>query len=263
MKYQIFFYLFISINLLSITPMNIWGKFIGGAAGFALGGPLGALIGALAGHAVDKVAPIKHKDNDITKSLAFTAGIIALSAKMAKADGFVSQEEISTFKKLVEIPPENINTVGKLWELAKQTTDGYESYANQIASLFPHGSPVLEKLIDLLFEIAKSDGVIKPEEELYLKNVASIFRINEKSFQRLLDFHENRENPFSILGVNSKDSDEKIKSAWKSLVIQNHPDHLIGQGMPKEFIISASQRLADINSAYDKIKNKRLAKVKK
>ena len=236
--------------------MNIWGKVIGGAAGFAIGGPIGALLGAVAGHAIDtKILPSYVATDDNFKSIVFTAGVIALSAKMAKADGKVTKEEILTFRKLVQIPKDNINQVSKLWELAKETTDGYELYAKQIYTLFQNQSEILERILDILFEIAKSDGNIDQTEFNYLKNVSNIFNFDEITFQRLLALHDPENNSFEILGVKISDSLEEIHKKWKEVVKNNHPDKLIGQGMPIEFIESANQKLVIINSAYEKIKN--------
>ena len=236
--------------------MNIWGKVIGGAAGFAIGGPIGALLGAVAGHAIDtKILPSYTDTDDNFKSIVFTAGVIALSAKMAKADGKVTKEEILTFRKLVQIPKDNINQVSKLWELAKETTDGYELYAKQIYTLFQNQSEILERILDILFEIAKSDGNIDPTEFNYLKNVSNIFNFDEIIFQRLLALHDPENNSFEILGVKISDSLEDIQKKWKEMVKNNHPDKLIGQGMPIEFIESANQKLVIINSAYEEIKN--------
>ena len=238
--------------------MNIWGKVIGGAAGFAIGGPIGALLGAVAGHAIEKkILPSYISNDENYKSIIFTAGVIALSAKMAKADGKVTKEEILTFRKLVQIPKNNINQVSKLWELAKQTTDGYELYAKQIYKLFQNQSEILERILDILFEIAKSDGNIDPKEFNYLKNVSNIFNFDEIVFKRLLALHNPENNSFEILGVKISDNMEDIKKKWKEMVKNNHPDKLIGQGMPIEFIESANQKLAILNSAYEEIKNLR------
>ena len=236
--------------------MNIWGKVIGGAAGFAIGGPIGGLLGAVAGHAIDtKVLPSYNTREDNYKNIVFTAGVIALSAKMAKADGKVSKVEILTFRKLVNIPRNNISQVSKLWELAKETTDGYELYAKQIYTLFQTQTSILERILDLLFEIAKSDGIIKSEELIYLKNVSDIFGFDKKTFDQLFALHKTESNPFEILGVSLSDNLEEIQKKWKEMVKSNHPDLLIGQGMPVEFIESANQRLAIINSAFEEIKN--------
>ena len=238
--------------------MNIWGKVIGGAAGFAIGGPIGALLGAVAGHAIDtKILPSYISNDENYKSIVFTAGVIALSAKMAKADGKVTKEEILTFRKLVQIPKDNVNQVSKLWELAKETTDGYELYAKQIFSLFSNQPEILERILDILFEIAKSDGNIDSTELNYLKNVSNIFNFDEIIFKKLLALHNPENNSFEILGVKISDSLEDIQKKWKEMVKNNHPDKLVGQGMPIEFIESANQKLAIINSAYEEVKNLR------
>ena len=236
--------------------MNIWGKLIGGATGFAIGGPIGGLLGTLAGHAIDsKIIPkyINVKSN--FQSIVFTAGVIALSAKMAKADGQVTKEEILTFRKFVQIPKENIDEVSKLWELAKETTDGYELYARQIYNSFKNESEILVKILDLLFEIAKSDGIIKSEELNYLEVVSKIFNLDEKTFRQLFAQHKSERNPYDILGVKLTDDFEEIQRVWKQMVKNNHPDKLIGKGMPIEFINTANHRLAAINSAFEEIKN--------
>ena len=238
--------------------MNIWGKVIGGAAGFAIGGPIGALLGAVAGHAIDtKILPSYISNDENYKSIVFTAGVIALSAKMAKADGKVTKEEILTFRKLVQIPKNDINQVSKLWELAKETTDGYELYAKQIYSLFRNQPEILERILDILFEIAKSDGNIDSTELNYLKNVSNIFNFDKIIFEKLLALHNPENNSFEILGVQISDSLEDIKKKWKVMVKNNHPDKLVGQGMPIEFIETANQKLAVINAAYEEIKNLR------
>ena len=233
--------------------MSIWGKFIVGTAGFAIGGPIGALFGTAAGHALDEISSNSYNDQKNIKSLAFTGGLIALSAKMAKADGMVTKDEIITFKNLVDIPSENIKDVGRIWELAKTTIDGYDSYAHQMSKLFQPRSPILEKVLDLLFEIAKSDGVITNEEIDYLNRVAEIFGIDDKTFDRFSTFHNPESNPYSILGIDENTSFDQIKKHWKILVNKNHPDRLIGDGMPEEFIQTATKKLALINEAYYKI----------
>ena len=176
---------------------------------------------------------------------------------MAKADGKVTKEEILTFRKLVQIPKNDINQVSKLWELAKETTDGYELYAKQIYSLFRNQPEILERILDILFGIAKADGNIDLTELNYLKNVSNIFNFDKIIFEKLLALHNPENNSFEILGVQISDSLEDIKKKWKVMVKNNHPDKLVGQGMPIEFIETANQKLAVINAAYEEIKNLR------
>ena len=238
--------------------MSIWGKIIGGTAGFALGGPIGALIGTLAGHAVDTYADKSGAEQDNTREVAFTIALIALSAKMAKADGKVTRDEILAFREKVDIPPEEIEHVGRIWDLARTTPDGFDGYARQVAGMFHPGSPVLDQLMGLLFHIARADGELIPNEEMYLAEVAAILGYDEQGFARLMMFYgDNAGNPYHILGLDPDCADAAIRPAWIALARENHPDRLLAEGLPEEFIRAATGRLADINRAYDAIRLER------
>ena len=237
--------------------MAIWGKIIGGAAGFALGGPLGALLGAAAGHALDR----KHDSVDFGRAshdqreIAFTLAVIALSAKMAKVDGQVTRDEVNAFKQLFHIPPTEIKNVGNIFNEATKSTDGFEQYAEQVAAMFKHQPSVLEELLGGLFHIAKADGVVHPAEIQFLQKVASIFGFDEHSFERIRASHipDKQTSPYEILGVNPNADDDEVKSAYRKLSRENHPDSLMAQGMPQEFIDIANEKMAAINSAYDAV----------
>ncbi len=232
--------------------MSIWGIIIGGTAGFALGGPIGGLLGAVAGHAVEKRLGPASTDHKATKRVAFTVAVIALSAKMAKADGVVSRDEIAAFRERVHIPPSEVKQVGNFWDLARQTPAGFQDYANQVAHLFPAKAPILEQMLDLLFHIAKSDGDITASEQNYLHSVATIFGFDTSEFDRLLAIHRSSGlSAYEILGVSANCDNQTLNQRWKELVRTHHPDTLIANGMPEEFVAAANDRLARINSAYD------------
>ena len=227
---------------------NIWGKIVGGAAGFALGGPIGALIGALAGHAVDSMAS---PQEDGTKQIAFTIGVIALGAKMAKADGVVTRPEIDAFKQVFQVPPEEYANVARVFDLAKKDARGFETYARQIAGLFPESPEVLEKVLECLVHIARADGRVTVEELDYLHAVAGIFGLDAQRFARAEAGAGETVDPYQVLGVRRTASEADIKAAWRRLARQHHPDTMIAQGMPEEAIELATRQLAAINAAYD------------
>ena len=240
--------------------MSIWGMIIGGAAGFAFGGPIGGLLGAAAGIAVERgFSPANTDvDADSSRRVAFTVAVIALSAKMAKADGVVTHDEISAFRQRVHIPQVEVSQVGKFWDLARQTPDGFESYAKQVAKLFDERAPILEQLLDLLFHIAKSDGAVTPPEAQYLETVAQIFGFIKSDFDRLMALHsEAGPTPYEVLGVEPNIGNADLRHHWRDLVRINHPDKLIAEGMPEEFIEVATDKLANINAAYDRIVTQR------
>lgn len=237
--------------------MSIWGKFIVSAAGFALGGPIGALIGVVAGHAIDK---IKTKqilpEESALKQIGFTVGVIVLSAKMAKADGKVTKEEIRAFQNKISVPENEIKNVARLWDQAKKTTDGFEVYAQQICQLLGKNSSVLEELLNLLIIIAKADGKITKSEILYLKQVSIIFGFSIEKFERIYSSNLGKiSDPYQILGVTRNTPIVEIKNKWKLLASNHHPDKLIAQGLPIDFIEKSTNRLQEINNAWDIIKS--------
>jgi DnaJ like chaperone protein len=241
--------------------MSVWGKILGGAAGFALGGPLGALLGGLAGHVVDKFSvSAQGEDADgATKNIAFTIGVIVLGAKMAKADGVVTRDEIGAFKEVFHIPPEEMKNVGRLFNQARRDAHGFEPYAHQIGRMFKSNPVVLEELLDGLFHIARADGQVTEDELDYLEQLAGIFGLETARWERVraANLGAGDADPYGILGVARDASDEEIKSAHRRLVLENHPDKLVAQGMPQEFIDLANEKLAKINAAHDQIRKRR------
>jgi DnaJ like chaperone protein len=247
--------------------MTIWGKILGGAAGFAVGGPLGMIIGAAAGHAVDRMykekpgegGPDEGARPDGTKQIAFTIGVIVLGAKMAKADGRVTRDEIRAFKQIFHVPPEEEKNVGRIFNQARRDAQGFEPYARQLAKLFQHEPAVLEKLLSGLFHIARADGHVAESELAYLKSISDIFGFDARTWEsiRAGNMGNGKEDPYHILGVEASASDAEIKAVHRKLVLENHPDRLIAQGVPEEFVDLADDRLAAINAAYDEIRERR------
>ncbi len=236
--------------------MSIIGKILGGAAGFAIGGPIAALVGVLAGHAVDNMLKPDGDaavPDDGTRQIAFTIGVIALGAKMAKADGVVTRAEINAFREIFHVPPEEGANVARFFDLAKKDARGFEPYARQIAGLFPDNPEVLEKVLEGLLHIARADGHMHQDELAYLHKVAGIFGLDESRFARAQAAAGETMDPYVVLGLSRDAGEAEIKAAWRRLVRENHPDRMIAQGMPEEAIGLATNEVAAINAAYDAI----------
>lgn len=235
--------------------MSIWGKIIGGTAGFALGGPLGALLGLSVGHAVDASVQTITQDPEKTRQITFTIGVIALSAKMAKADGRVTREEVDAFKQVFHVPPSEMKNVGRVYNMARQHTAGFDAYAKQIADLMKDNRRVLSDLLEALFFIAKSDGHVHPNELNFIRAVAKIFGFPQKDIDAFVHRHVGADPdcPYSVLGAEPDISDTELRKKYRQLVRENHPDRLIAEGVPSDLIAVATRRAAEINAAYDKI----------
>ena len=235
--------------------MSIWGKIFAGTGGFVLGGPLGGLLGVFAGHAIDKFATKKLPESIAVKQVNFTIGVIALSAKMAKADGIVSSQELDAFKKGLIINQNELHNVEKVWNLAKQSVLGFESYAKQLAKLFNPRSTILENLVHLLFTIAKSDGEITNKETEFLKKVSDIFGFNEEKFIFFEEIYINNKNdPYILLQSDINDPINVINQRRISLLKKHHPDVLISKGQPLEFVEKNNHYVKMINKSWEYIK---------
>lgn len=238
--------------------MSIWGKIAGGAAGFMVGGPIGALLGVVAGHALfDKESSPEEQAQK--EQIYFTMGVIALGAKLAKADGVVTKDEVSAFRQVFLIPPGEEKNVARVFDLAKQSTAGFEEYAQQMARIFGARAQALEDVLDGLFHIAKADNVLHPAELEYIQIVADIFGFTADDFARIKARHmgPDKADPYVILGVDRSSTNDEIKRAYRKLVAENHPDKLVARGVPEEAIKIATEKLAAINTAYDQIEKER------
>ncbi len=241
--------------------MGIWGKILGGAAGFAIGGPLGAIVGAVAGHAFDRMRAEQEPEGapDLARQTAFAIAVIVLSAKMAKADGRVTRDEVDAFKQVFHIPPDEMKNVGRLFNQARKDAHGFEPYARQVARMFRDEPAVLEELLGGLFHIARADGVAHPNEVRFLEEVADIFGFDHATFERIRAAHLGAEmaDPYTVLGLAHDASDDEVRTTWRRLIREHHPDTLIAQGMPQDFVDVATEEMAAINAAYDTIRAQR------
>lgn len=237
--------------------MSFWGKLGGAAGGFALGGPLGAIAGALFGHfLVDRAsdpAELAAERAD-ERSLAFTIGVIALSAKMAKADGVVAPVEIEAFRRVFSISEKDLDEVGRAFDLATGDTANFRSYAAQLEKLFRDEHATLEDVLHSLAYIAAADGAIHEAEAAYLAEVADIFRLEPSRLHRALSRYVRIEDdPYETLGVEPSATEAELKRRRRELIAENHPDRLTARGLPAEAVRIATTKVATINAAWDRI----------
>lgn len=233
--------------------MSIWGKLGGAGLGLALGGPLGALVGGIAGHFIVDRPMAAAAAPEEARPLAFTVGVIALAAKMAKADGVVVKVEEKAFHEVFDVPDSEMANVRRVFDLAKGDVAGFDAYARQLASVFADAPDVKEELLEALFHIAKADGAVHTRERDFLREVASIFGFDAQAFARIEASHvkPGRSDPYVVLGVARDMSNDEIKRAWRKLAAENHPDRLIAHGLPEEAIRLANDKLAAINAAFE------------
>lgn len=257
--------------------MGYWGKVIGGVAGFAVGGPMGAVVGAALGHAADTGAMPQSTFGDSRQSLwspariaamfgrreqLFAIAVVALSAKLAKCDGSVTRAEIDAFKRQFRMPPEAVREIGRLFDQARDSQEGFEEYAEQLGAAFADSRGVLEDVLVALFAIARADGPINAAELDFLRGTHRAFGLDRTAWDRARGGTARPRggdeiDPYAVFGVSRGAPLEEVRTVWKRLMRENHPDSLAARGVPEAFIRSASEKVAAINAAWDRIKRER------
>lgn len=184
----------------------------------------------------------------------FSIALIALAAKMAKADGFVDEAETGAFRRFFQYPEEEASKVRMIYNLAQQDVAGFDHYLAQVAKLYEGNPLVLEDVLDCLFHVATADGVAHPAERSLLDTAAEAFSLSSAAVRRLKAIHFGLEadDPFAVLGVAPDASPEAVKTAWRALIREHHPDALLARGVPAAMVKIAEARSAAINAAYEK-----------
>jgi DnaJ like chaperone protein len=195
------------------------------------------------------------------RSVAFTIAVIGLGAKMAKADGQVRPVEVTAFRQVFQIAPEDEPAAARVFNLARQDVAGFDAYARRIAGMFRREPQVLEDILEGLFHIAMADGRYHEGEGAFLAEVASIFGVAPQAFACIEARHVAGEapDPWQVLGV-ARDADlGTVRARWRDLVRTHHPDKMIARGLPLETVNLANARIAAINQAWEEISARRRA----
>ena len=236
--------------------MSIWGSLIGGMIGLSLGGPFGMLLGSVIGGKISRTRSSSGNFAAFAQpQQVFALSLIVLSAKLSKADGQVSKEELIAIKDKLKIPENEIDNVGKIFNKAKEESSGYEPYAQQIAQIYKNNLIVLEEVINILFYIAEADGNTSQSELNMIQHIAQIFGLNQSQFNSIRESRKSSDklNPYIVLESKPEENLQTIRKKYLKLSKEHHPDILISKGVPKEVIEESKKKMRAINSAWNQI----------
>lgn len=225
--------------------MSIWSRMAEAIAALAKGEGLSAVFEKL------RATP--------DRTVAFAIAVIALGAKMAKADGQVTKDEVVAFREVFVIPAAEEANAARVFNLARQDVAGYDIYARRIKAMYGDDVRPLRDLLEGLFHIALADGLYHPKEDDFLQNVAAIFGFDERRFRgiRAQFVDEAERDPYDVLGVEPSASKDEIRAAWRQLVRDTHPDQMMARGVPEEAVKLAERRMVAINRAWEEIQGNR------
>lgn len=239
------------------------GSIFGGVIGLTLGGPLGAIAGAALGHALsERGAPVRRVGEHEQAQAGFFISTFSMLAKMARADGRVTQEEIDLVTRFMrdelQLDAEAERYAIRIFRAAKDSPVPFEEFAGQFQDIFRHEPQMRAAMLELLVRLASADATIDEPERRHLRNAARIFDVSSESFEQLIaqqstDFSHH----YSVLGITEDASMDEIKRAYRKLVTEYHPDKVIAKGLPDEFVRFAERKFQEIQESYEKIREQR------
>lgn len=254
--------------------MAVFGKILGSAAGLAIGGPLGAIAGLALGHFMDRRSPrpdvppsikSRHGPRERSKAevqAAFAVAFVTLAAKLSKADGQVTRDEVDVLKRIFSIPASASREIAAIFDSAKADAAGFEAYARQIAAIVRGDTAMLEHVLAGLAQIAAADGSYHTAERNFIHGVAREFGFSPEQCRRIEQTYiptaiADAVDPYGILGVSRDATDEEIRKSYRGIIMDFHPDRLESKGLPEEFRELGARKTAEASEAYERIKKAR------
>ena len=248
--------------------MGVLGKLVGGTLGFAIGGPLGAIAGTAFGHVFDKSNDTY--DDGLSPGLSggestqltFYVAAFSMLAKLVQVDGQVKQEEVDSVEQFMasdlNLDPYGQRITKNIFFAALKSTQRFEDFAYQFYAQFKSQPQLLELMIDILFRVSTADGDLSTSEETLIRSAVRIFQFSEADYLKIKQKYAKTFNTsYAVLGCDSTDPDDVIKSKYRKLVNDFHPDKIASKGLPEEFTKFANGKFQEIQSAYEDIKNQR------
>ncbi len=250
--------------------MGWLGKVVGGTIGFALGGPIGAVAGAAFGHTFDRKEAVylsegpsqQRLSTDEQSQMTFFVAAFSMLAKIAKADGMVSEEEIASIEGFMgqdlNLNPESRNSAINIFRQALNSNESFEAFALQFYGAFRNQPRIIELMMDVLLRVSAADGAISDNEERLLLSAAGAFNLSDTDYARLKSRYVKAVNRYySVLKIDETATNEEIKRQYRTLVSEYHPDKIEAKGLPDEFISLANDKFREIQEAYDAIRKER------
>ena len=249
--------------------MGIVGKIVGGTIGFALGGPLGAIAGAAFGHAYDASTDIEASRGEgagrlsmETSQMAFFVATFSMLAKLVRADGRISQEEINAIERVMledlRLDAESRHHAMNIFRAALNSPGTFDDFARQFYGHFHQQPQLLDLMIDILVRVSLADGHLSDAEEQVIRSAVSIFRMSDTQYKQIRSRHvRDVDRHYATLGCDRNSSDEEIKRLYRKRVRDFHPDAIAAKGLPEEFTRFASEKFREIQEAYEEIRKER------
>lgn len=228
---------------------------------------LGSIADRIIAFGIGAINPLKNA----YRQIVFLDTLFTLMGKMAKVDGHISQSEIDhveAFMARMKMSETHRQQAINKFKRGADPDFDIAQCCQRFNAACGQTHDLKRALLTTLIVFAHADGRLDPAEKTLLIDISQRLGYNEQEFQNIFDMAVNQshfageqiitedalEDAYKALGVNEQSTDAEIKKAYRKLMSRNHPDKLMGQGMPKEMIDMATEQSKEIQKAYDLIK---------
>ncbi len=253
--------------------MRWFGKAIGAAIGMVFGNVPGAALGALLGHQFDRGLGDPVSGNDSRARQIFFEVTFEVMGQMAKLDGRVSEEEIRAARRIMhsmKLDPDQVQQAIQRFNFGKQADYPMRQRLEDLSSRIGRRSDLGRAFVEIQVRAAVGSGEVTDSKRQLLWQIARLFgfsRVELAQIEAVLHGQAyggasapsvlDLEVAYRTLGVGSGASDGEVKTAYRRLMNQHHPDKLVAKGLPESMAEVAEQRTLEIRAAYDRIKSER------
>jgi DnaJ like chaperone protein len=232
--------------------MQWLGKGIGGLIGAFVGGPVGSVVGLIVGHRLDQIRRV------------FFETTFEVMGHVAKADGRISEDEVEVARRIMQamrLTDEQVQEAIEHFTRGKRANYPLE---DRLAEL-DGGGGLARTFVQLQLQAALGAGVVGSEKRQALARVARALGVSRAQLEQLEaivrglpgDGQQSTDAAYRVLGVASEASDEDVKTAYRRLMNQHHPDKLVARGLPQSMVGVAEQKTREVRKAYEQIKTQR------
>ena len=243
------------------------GKTIGALLGLAVAGPIGSLFGAVLGHQFDQ--GLGTRSGALATQQLFFEVTFEVMGHLAKVDGRVSEEEIRIARRIMHamhLNPEQVRAAIACFTRGKQAGYPLHDRLRQLTGRIGARADLSRAFVEIQMQAAVGGGLIDPGKRKLLWEVSRVFGISRAQLAQIEALLRGGSanagaepgislaDAYQALGVDADASDSAVKTAYRKLMSQHHPDKLVAKGLPESMMSIAEAKTREIRTAYDRIK---------
>lgn len=251
--------------------MQWLGKGIGGLIG-SFFGPAGSLLGVIIGHQYDQTGSGRGRARDISR--LFFETTFEVMGQVAKVDGRVSEDEVRVARLIMQgmrLSDAQVQSAIEHFSRGKRADYALDSRLAALAEQIRSRSDLARAFMQIQLQSAIGAGDVGADKRQVLWRVANALGVSRAELAQLEAVVRgfmhgapaqqssglSLEDAYRVLGITAQATNDEVKTAYRRLMNQHHPDKLVARGLPQSMIGVAEQKTHEVRTAYERLKTQR------